>query len=472
MDQSYIKHSLPPVSPLSVNKLIQRRLERDFSADDLTGAILLGREKEGRKDWNHLLISAPYSKELKNWADIIAELPNQFAGIYLLPVEAGTILDAFSKPEKKIRSFKKLGKQKEEPKTSAWKVLVIHNKVGGFRQVVFRDGKLLFTRLSQSVGEELPEVIAGNVEQEIMNTLEYLKRLAYSERDGLELYIIISSDVKSVIDPNRLRATKVEIYNPYEASQKLGLDQAALPGDRFGDVLCAAFFGSQNKYQLKLATSYMKKLNMFYLAIKGMRITTYLAAIAVLFTIATTFYALEGTREDITRYRSERNALEVKVRTIQDKAGQLPEDIDEINDLVSIDKLLSENNLEPNDLLIRLAGVLEPGVSLLDFSWEPSNTFLNNPNNLKTVEIVLRIQFIENPGDVETFLQTAEPFVAKFKESFSDYNVQVFDMPRRVEETDSLQLDFSSNHSQSIQGKPLPSGPITIRFTLTGPQAG
>ncbi len=49
MDQSYVQQTLPPVSSLSVNKLIKHRLARDFGANDIKGAILLGREKTGRK---------------------------------------------------------------------------------------------------------------------------------------------------------------------------------------------------------------------------------------------------------------------------------------------------------------------------------------------------------------------------------------------------------------------------------------
>lgn len=50
IDQSYVRHTLPPVSPLGVNKLVNRRLERDFAPEDINGALPLGREKSGRKE--------------------------------------------------------------------------------------------------------------------------------------------------------------------------------------------------------------------------------------------------------------------------------------------------------------------------------------------------------------------------------------------------------------------------------------
>src|SRR4051812_47909467 len=49
IDQSYVRHDLPPVSALSINRLVKRRLDRDFGVDDLKGAVRLGREKGGRR---------------------------------------------------------------------------------------------------------------------------------------------------------------------------------------------------------------------------------------------------------------------------------------------------------------------------------------------------------------------------------------------------------------------------------------
>src|SRR5688572_30641217 len=51
IDQQYIRQTFPPVSPLSVGGLVDRRLKRDFPAEDLKGAIRLGREATARKDW-------------------------------------------------------------------------------------------------------------------------------------------------------------------------------------------------------------------------------------------------------------------------------------------------------------------------------------------------------------------------------------------------------------------------------------
>ena len=57
LDQQYIPHTFPPVSSLSVGGLVKRRIDRDFQPDDLKGALPLGRDKAGRKEWKFLLVS-------------------------------------------------------------------------------------------------------------------------------------------------------------------------------------------------------------------------------------------------------------------------------------------------------------------------------------------------------------------------------------------------------------------------------
>ena len=61
IDQVFVQQTLPPVSSMSVQKLINRRLEREFKPEDIKGALVLGKEKTGRKDWNFLMVSVEKS---------------------------------------------------------------------------------------------------------------------------------------------------------------------------------------------------------------------------------------------------------------------------------------------------------------------------------------------------------------------------------------------------------------------------
>src|SRR5262249_17247692 len=135
LDQQYVRQSFPPVSSFSVGGLVKRRLERDFQAEDMKGSLPLGRDKEGRREWNYLLISLANTPLMQQWLALIVELPNEFRGVYLTPVEGQNYIPVLKKY------------MPEQAPAQPWQLLVSHNKISGFRQIVLRDGKLVFTRV-------------------------------------------------------------------------------------------------------------------------------------------------------------------------------------------------------------------------------------------------------------------------------------------------------------------------------------
>ena len=109
IDQSYIKHTLPPVSPMSVGGLVKRRLKKDFAKEDMKGALSLGREKTGKREWNYLLVGVPTSGIVGEWLDLIMELNNHFKGVFLAPVEGENYIQAIIKAigieKKKVKIY-------------------------------------------------------------------------------------------------------------------------------------------------------------------------------------------------------------------------------------------------------------------------------------------------------------------------------------------------------------------------------
>ena len=254
MDQSYVQQTLPPVSSLSVGKLIKRRLVRDFGANDIKGAIVLGREKSGRKDWNFLMVALEKSPQLTVWLDFVITLPNRVSGIHLVSVESEVLV-------KGLESAMGFGKKGTG---SEWKFFVSHNKVGGFRQVILRNGRIIFTRLAQPLNDSSAEVIAGSIEQEMLSTIEYMKRLSFNPQTGLDVYIIASAGIKSAIDPSKFNATSLNVLTPFEVAQYLGIEGATQPTDQFGDVILAATIGCSKTHVLTLQTAETRRINTYF----------------------------------------------------------------------------------------------------------------------------------------------------------------------------------------------------------------
>lgn len=437
MDQSYIQQSLPPVSSLSINNLIKRKMERDFAAEDLKGALQIGREKEGRRDWKYLFVTLSKTPQLQSWLDLVMELPNQFEGIYLLPVEAESFIHRLQDGIKGVSAKKKKGTPDEgEPK---WQLLVAHNKVGGFRQVVLKNGKLMFARLAQPIGDNQPEVIAGNIEQEISVTTEYLKRLGYSEDQGMNVYVVASEFIKAAIDTSNINAAAAHILSPHEAALAIGLDQATEPGDQFADVLLAAAFATARKRLLKLETKTQEQLNKLYTGILALKAG---GAAVTIGAIASTIYfaiLIPGASSDISDYEQQIRRAESELEKVKEQEKNLPDNLEKITDLVAMHQLLNELGFTPMETLQAVGKVDTPEnrAYLQEFKWEARDSILtqrgqaqggrrgNDAAQGQSEKLSMTLGFDMYGTEVgsKEFNSRIDAFTAELKEAFPGFEV-------------------------------------------------
>ncbi len=356
IDQQYVPQNFPPVSKLSVGGLVKRRLERDFQPDDLTGALQLGRDKAGRKEWRYLLISLAKTPLVSEWIDLLVELPNQLKGIYLVPVEAANYVNQLAK--------------KRGGALRPWQLLISHNKVSGFRQVVMQNGKLIFTRVSQAIDDAIPAVIAGNVEQEIINTVEYLKRLEFRDSADLDATVIISQDVIDTLDLNRFNFASAEALTPLAVAERLNLEQAALSADRFGDVVMAAAFGATKKRGLRFSNAYVEKLSKLYLATIGIKIVTALVVLVLVGLIGTTAADIIGDYHHIgdTEYKSQQQKPELT--STQKAVNGLNQNVAYKSAVVATYDAYVKSDMTPESFAAGIAPFNSIKSRLTEFDWE------------------------------------------------------------------------------------------------------
>lgn len=455
MDQSYVNQTLPPVTKFSVQKLINRRLERDFSPEDIKGSLSLGREKDGRRDWNYLLISLANSPQLIEWLEFIFEFDNRFIGIYLVPVEGEGFIKQLSK--------KIIGD--DDP--SQWQFLVLHNKAGGFRQIIIRNGKLTFTRLAQAVGDNSPEVVAGNIEQEVMNTVEYLKRLSYNENDGLDIMIIVSEEIKNAIDPTRIKAKRVETLTPHQAAEALSLEQAALPEDHYADVVFSSFFGKTRKKNLTLHTKTTKKLHQLYITKKYSLITAFSALALSAAVTAFTVIGAIPLMEEQNLIESKTSQIRKKLSSLEEETQKLPADLSLINDVVSIYEVFENKKHFPLRFIERFIPILPDYVVVRSYQWNsPQSLMKRFKGEDELINITLDIEFLNNRGAVEEFQQQAQDFFNAVRAEFPEYYFNHSKLPGIIEKTETFETRFDGeNPLQSTLY--LDGSPIFVTLNLT-----
>lgn len=437
IDQSFVRQTLPPVTQFSVGKLIKRRLDRDFAADDIKGAIILGREKGGRKDWNYMMVSLANTPLLSKWIDLVSERPNPFGGIFLLPIEA----------EQYVKSLVDSQAIKSD---SEWQLLVSHNKVSGFRQVVLQKGKIVFTRMAQPIGDSLPDVIAGNIEQEIMNTSEYLKRLGYSDQAGLDIHIVVAEDIKASLDTAKIKCTNVHIFTPYEVATGLALEQAAQVEDHFGDVVFATHFGSAKKHTLSLQTKYTEKLSTLVTANKAIRGAAALFAFCIIFLIGQSALEAFETYQATKELETQKAGIEKTLEETKKIASQVPGNNEKIADVVSVYELFNKAELSPYWFINKVRNTLADNTLVQTISWNLSDPLNVKENEDKRVfSATIKVSFLFDEKQPKQLGLIAEEYVKRFEKEFEGFKVTHSPIPGLLEDNEALTLTDNPSGQQS-----------------------
>lgn len=465
MDQSYVRHTLPPVSPLSINKLVKRRLQRDFAPEDITGALQLGRDKVGRKEWNYLLISIANSALIQQWFDMVLDLPNRFYGVYLVPVESqGFILDLAAQITRR------------EDEEAQWKLLVCHDKVSGFRQIVLKDNQLVFTRLTQAPAEAEPGVSAMNIEQEVLNTIEYLKRLSYNDQAGLELYVIASQDINNEIDPGNLKLRFVKCFTPYEVADFMGLDQAALSNDRFADVVMAARFGRSSRRLLRLMPAYGQKLDILYKARAVMRYGAMLLMLFFAYYASNNFMGADDVAEEIEMATSEQRTVRKQLVDAEDTLGSLGADQGDVLRVATLYRGSVKDKLLPLDFVKQLARVTNDKRLIRLFEWDVEEVPVETSGRsrrrgeprqmIDRITAKIEVKIIGHGGDKKRFVNQAHGFLTDLKKTFEGYEVENEPLPGMTSEAERLVLNFDD---QGVEEERLEDSESIITVTIIGP---
>jgi hypothetical protein len=467
MDQSFMQQTLPPVSVVSVNKLIRRRLERDFAGNDIKGAILLGREKTGRRDWNFLMVALEKSPQLAVWLNFIQELPNRFLGVFLASVESEVLV-------KKLERAMGVAAGEDE---AEWKFFVSHNKVGGFRQVIMRNGRIIFTRLAQPIGDSNAEVIAGGIEQEMLSTIEYMKRLSFSPQSKLDIYIITSGNIKAVIDRSKFSANAFHILTPYEVAGYLGIEGAAQPTDQFGDVVMAVAIGLSKKHVLRLSAPQTRRVDQCYQFITYQRLLVTMAVLGLLGYAGYVGYGIYGLASDNADLTQKRDTMQNNLGRLRQDIKDSKLDVEKASDLIDLYQQIGREKTSPLPFL-RKFEVLQRApvwIKALDWSFStadgktikqaggtaPAPVPVGNTGQLSIIAVVT-LEFPQEASDPKMFRALTKKILADFKEQFAGYDVNYSVLPDEAKENEKLEI--RSGKTQEIAVKSLEA-----QMTIKGP---
>jgi len=420
MEQSYTKQVLPAVSAMAIGKLVKKRLDRDFAASDLKGAVLLGRDTEGRRDWIYLFASSPLTSTVSEWIDYILSMPNRFEGIYMLPLEM----------ENLVRSMnKKLLKPKEE--APLWQFLVTSNKTGGYRQVVIYKNRVIFTRLIRTGKDTIVEIVAGNIEQEILNTIDYIRRLGFNDDSEISISAVLPKDIKKSMQDVKINGRPINIYTPHELASLIDLKDVANEDDKFSDIVLAANF-VRMKPILTLDNPQMRSLNSLLTLSKVVNTMTVLITPGLAIFAGYLIFNIFSTNNDIKTLESEKVSIEKKWKDAQKTDDY---SLDEANKITNVYKLHTLLESVPNPLSI-VEKIAVPHMRYAiakSFSWNHTQTNDQSTGNTKSVETAtFELKYVDVGNSIEDLLRNFDNFNRRIKDASKGYDVTMSELPSTI----------------------------------------
>lgn len=438
IDQAYIPQTLPPVSSINVKKLVSRKLAKDFDANDIKSAIMVGKKSAIKKGWDYLFVSIRNTPPFSEWLEVLAEKHNNFAGIYLLPIETISML-----PElRKITRHEGDGKY-------GWQIIVSHNRVGGFRQTVFKNDQLIFTRIAQPIGGQTPDVVAGNIEQETINTLEYIRRLGFEDNDGLEIYIVASSDVKSVLETNNIAANKVSIIPPGDLAAKLGLPTSAEPQDRFGDVVNAMFFINKRTKILRLHSVYTARLAKLFNLDVLVRYASVATAIIAVLGSGWLFYDSFSLQEKLKLAKLNATTSQELLEKEMSKQSSIPVSVALVKELSLFDTKMHEHQYVFFDIYNQYGKVDAYDENVKNINYTAAKIAVSDQGNsssdgnAQAMEAKFQVDFFYDPARYDRLLEDLDLYTIDIEKSLKGFKTTFTGLPKQGD----IKIDADNRNS-------------------------
>lgn len=473
LDQSFVQKTLPGVNSLSVNKIAQNRLEKEIPKNYVKTYEQVMRHTTGRRDWVYTFIAASYDAPLSNWIEFLLPYKNIIEGIYFFPVELAGVLPRLrdkhlhaNHNSSFIGSVKSLlsPAPAEKPKMIGWEILICQNKTGGFRQVAFLNGKIIFSRLLNNISDPDEDVMAGNIEQEIANSTEYLTRLALGMEDHISVYLILSQEILKFIRTDKIKAENIKLFSLHQVAEKLGLFDIATARDKFFDPIFLHYMAatSNNINRVHIDITKQVYLHAIFVKVVKKSLNAILPVFALL--IAFNLYTFLSTEFNISSLKSQIQTIETEIssgKSVIDSLssrtkGNLP--VKQLNEIVSLHKFMTQNPETPVDIALKLSPALPDYARVKKFNWQyydsvlmnfipsKSNPSFTDPDAKRPfkVELNMMVLFTDIGNTYQELEDRYSDFVDAVNKVFDGMEVSVSDLPKNISfESKNNQLSFN-----------------------------
>lgn len=367
LDQAYEPRMVPITNPLGVERASLAQLNKELPEAYLRTAQKIKKFHANiNRDWLICNIYTPYESPIANWIEFLLPFPNLIMGIYFMPLEAGNIFVS--------------SRTADETLEPSWHIVIFRTRASGYRISVYYNDKIAISRIINPKLHEIPEVSAGNLEMEVNNTIDYLKKTLALDELKVSLTLLLNDEIAPFIRLDKLESSSCRIMTPAQLSKQLGYEHLIAETEKFLDHLLLAEAASKKLQRAVHTPQTHRQFKFATYTFWAARLSHLASALVITMSLYLAFESY-GKIKEINSYRHSLSDYEAQLRSVRSKAEilrlsvQQPINLSKVSEIVDLYIFLTKNNVSPIDQ-IRELGKISGENALSAYKWEFNDPML------------------------------------------------------------------------------------------------
>jgi len=349
-DQYYTHETIPNLSSIDKKKLIKRKLNEIYPDASYKTSVMHNNNKI-------LMVGANETEPLEIWQKRLSKLSNSSGIVTLLPLESADILASLWSGAK-----------------DGWAILLSFHKTGGTRQIVTRDGEIVFTRLTSPMSEKTSVgYMSAAIAIDIKSTRDYLLRMGFSNETPLHLIAIMPENMHDAMNATPLDVATRHFFTPYDAALKLKLSLVPEKTETISDLIHALWLNKRSEpIRILAKEDKLKELLQIKIHKIGMATAIFFSLVAGVLIGNATLDFLKSQRV-IYDIKYDINQLENIYIKQQEKITIATEPLNRLRLAVERKRLFKKENVKVIEILDAIKNAIGDDFRFYKMSWRNNN---------------------------------------------------------------------------------------------------
>lgn len=466
-DQTMSYGSFPAAKVSSFKKVVEKKIRKEYKKEDFKNYLVL-KDRINKKKLSYVIIDIANSSPLSEWIKMLERTSATIAGIYSLPAESEVIapyldkvfypkttLKQDKKAKKKLskEEKKKLKEQKQKEKQSEndeidyeieeeshdnkkkekiakikiprWKMLVLQNSNSGIRLVALKDNVVVFTRIlhfeTPTIEVELERAL--QIKSQIVDTIEYLKRIDYNDKDGINIYFLVSEFLAKPLKLQSGEKDSIKFVDLNEVQNSFFKKKSKFSCEKGADEFLATAFSRKGKF-LFFLTRRMKKQAQLIVSNLLSTVMLFVIALVVGILFSINFYKIYKLESSISFNQSKERGYAKRLEKIREET--FGRDIDEnmVIEVDSVHKKLTRHSTSPVEIITDFAAIESNNFDI-------KNILAEEKREGQYVTKISASFMIEDLTFEELFVEY-DSFIRSIKTKFSNYEINHSELPSTI----------------------------------------